>query len=45
MVEVEKYLTVENTSVCVWLGGGGGGGGGGEGVVNKDTVDELHDLQ
>lgn len=30
--------------MCVWLGGGGGGGEG-EGVVNKDTVDKLHDLQ
>lgn len=37
MVEVEKDLTVRNTSVCVRWGG--------VGVENKDTVDELHDLQ
>lgn len=38
MVEVEDFLTVGNTSVCVRWGWGGGG-------ENKDTADELHDLQ
>lgn len=38
MGEVETDPAVRNTSVCVRWGGG-------VGVEDKDTVDELHDLQ